>query len=462
VKQLAFLVIVLIGGALGAIVHPFYGILPYYMLSIVRPQSLWDYALPETTRWSLIAAVIAITGAIIHTHKIIGGLRWNPVASLLALFSALVVLGAITAHDTAVSGPLGQDYIKLIVMALLATVVIQRLAHVRILMLVIIASSAYVAWEYNARYLLDNRLDIFFRGHGGLDNNDTGVALAIGFVLSYWLWQARRSWPARAAVALGAGVMVHALMLSYSRSGMVAALAGVGWIALWHRPRRQLLLLLPLLLGGVVYLAGPEVRSEFLSIKEYEQDATAQKRIDSWQRGWETAWDHPLTGAGLRNSNLMSEAYGAELNGRSIHNVYLQIAADSGIPALMVYLALIVVAVFGLWSFRLRLSRGERPVTRGDRGEPDPAARDQPDRQELAGLCLALEAGLITFAAGGVFLSLEFFELPYLLMVMAGVLPVVGRARVEADAKAALANAIDLERLNLETPRGDAALPGAS
>lgn len=455
-KQLAFLSIVFIGGALGAIIHPFYGILPYYMLSIVRPQSLWDYALPDGARWSLIAAIIAIAGAIIHTPKIIGGLRWNPVATLLAVFTALVVLGVLTAHDTAVGGRLGQEYIKLMIMAMLATVVIHRFLHVRILMFVIIGSIAYVAWEYNARYLLNNRLDIFFRGHGGLDNNDTGVILAIGFVLSYWLWQARRNWLLRAGTALGAAFMLHGLMLSYSRSGMVAAVAGIGWLALWHRPRRQLLLLVPLLLLGIVYLAGPEVRSEFLSIKEYDQDATAQQRLDSWSRGWDTAWDYPLTGAGLRNSNLMSEAYGAELNDRSIHNIYLQIAADSGIPAMLVYLAMLLVAVFGLWSFRYQLARRAQRATRRGDDEPESNAKDRPDQRELAGLCLALEAGIITFAAGGVFLSLEFFELPYLLVVMAGVLPAIGRA------EARQAKSLDANRPLFEPLPLDPAFPSTT
>jgi len=423
VKQVAFLTLMLFGGAIGALVHPFFGIVPYYVLSIVRPQSLWDYALPEDVRWSLIAAGVATFGAIMHGSRLFLKARWNPVAILMVIFAGLVLLSCISARDVNIATDRGIEYFKIFFMAILTTLVISRLAHLRWLTWVILACISYVAWEFNARYLFDSRVDILFEGHGGLDNNDTGVMLAMGLPLCYFWWRARPNlWTALSA-GFAALVMTHALMLSYSRSGMVSAVAGLLWLAFHHRPRRHHLVIAPLAIIAVCYMAGPEIRAEFLSIGTYKEDTTAQMRLQSWTRGWDTAWDHPFAGAGVRNSNLMSEAYGAEANGRSVHNIYLQIAADSGIPAMVVHISMLLTSVFLLGSFRSRLRRKTRLARIYNDADPDDVSIN-----EQWALALALEGSVIAFAAGGVFLSLEFFELPWVVIAMAGALPAVCRS----------------------------------
>jgi probable O-glycosylation ligase (exosortase A-associated) len=422
-KQFAVLVLMLFGGTVGALVHPFFGIVPYYVLSIVRPQSLWDYALPEGVRWSLIAAGVATFGAVMHGPKLLVKLKWNPVAGLMAILAALILFSCLSAHDIQVANERGVEYFKIFFMALLTTAVVQRVAHLRWLTWVVFGCICYVAWEFNARYLFDNRVDILIHGHGGLDNNDTGVMLAMGLPLCYYWWRRRVNVWTGLSAGLSALVMVHALMLSYSRSGMVAGVAGLLWLALHHRPRRHHLIIAPLAIIAICYMAGPEIRAEFLSIGTFKEDTTAQMRLHSWNRGWQTAWDYPFTGAGVRNSNLMSEAYGAETNGRSVHNIYLQIAADSGIPAMMVHVGMLVTAVLLLWAFRNRLGRKARIANLHNQ---QGAADD--DAEELRALALALEGSVIAFAAGGMFLSLEFFELPWVIVAMAGALPVVCRA----------------------------------
>ncbi len=419
---MTLLVMLLFGGAVGILVHPFYGILPYYIFAALRPQSIWSYALPEGIRWSLIAAAVALAGAILHAPRLIVNLRWNVVATLIAIFAGMVLFSCLAARDSALAADQGVEYAKIFVMALLATVVIQRVAHVRWLMIMIFACISYLAWEFNYRYIFDNELDIYFAGHGGLDNNDTSIMLAMGLPLAYGCWRMQRHWLVTVGAAAVALLIMHAIMLSYSRSGMVAAIVALTWLAWHHRPRRHVLLLVPVVVATVLYMAGPEVRSEFLSINNYEQDTSSQRRMESWERGWETAWDHPWTGVGVRNSNQMSLAYGAHTHGRSVHNMYLHIAADNGILAMGVYVSILITALIMLWRFRHRLD-DESPSHHSRRGPPPQ------QRREWQAMALAIEGSLIAFAVGGVFLSLQFFELPWLLMVMAGALPTVATPR---------------------------------
>ena len=145
---------------------------------------------------------------------------------------------------------------------------------------------------------------------------------------------------------------------------------------------------------------------------------------------------HPLTGQGIRNSNIYSQKYGADRVGRTIHSQYIQVAADSGIPAMLVYIAMLGTALLYLRRCRRRCRQyvDEQTDEQGD-SEPDPLTR------QLIAIALGCETSLLIFAFGGVFLSLEVFELPWALLVVAGVMPdaldgrLRGMASVEEPAK---------------------------
>ena len=133
-------------------------------------------------------------------------------------------------------------------------------------------------------------------------------------------------------------LLVHAVLMSYSRGAMLSLLVGAPLLILRSRRKRQFAFVFVLLICAVPYLADREQRQRFLSIEGYEQDGSANARFDSWGAAFAIAADYPLFGAGIRNSNLITYKYGADVEGRTIHSQYLQTMADSGYPALFFYL----------------------------------------------------------------------------------------------------------------------------
>ena len=67
-----------------------------------------------------------------------------------------------------------------------------------------------------------------------------------------------------------------------------------------------------------------------------------------------------MFGVGIRNSNLFSYQYGADMEGRTIHSQYLQIAADNGFVGLGLYLAVLALLHRGTFI------RYELPRTNGE------------------------------------------------------------------------------------------------
>jgi probable O-glycosylation ligase (exosortase A-associated) len=269
----------------------------------------------------------------------------------------------------------------------------------------------YIAYEMNFLYIMEGRLDIYHNGYGGLDNNGAALMLAMGVPLAMSAWEASTKiwrWAFIAAIPL----LLHAVMMSYSRGAMVSLLVVTPFLILRSRKRLMFGVILVALIATVPYLAGREIRQRFFSVQEYTVDESAQSRFDSWDAAFKIANDYPIFGVGIRNSNLLTYSYGADIEGRAIHSQYLQTMADSGYVGLALYL----VALASVWVSMMRTRSFLRKS-------------DHPDAPFARSLLSGVEGAMVVFCFGGSFLSLEVFELPYLVALMAAQVSLLTRVQ---------------------------------
>jgi len=431
-KHFFFMFVVTAVGSAAAIAVPFWGVMLYYSFATLRPQYLWEWSLSQAPqlRWSLTAGLVAFVATLVNLGTILRTFRSNKVLILLMVYAFLMMMSLLSAYNPRVSAYWAQEYGKVFVMALVATLVIQRFWQVRAMAVMIALCLGYIAYEVNFLYFTQGgRLDIYHHGYGGLDNNGAGALIVLGLPFIYFLatspvgrWaNARRAF----CIVLGL-VLLHAVMMTYSRGAMLTAVVGLVWLLLHHRPRLQAIGVTAMLTCAIMVMAGKEIRERFESTADYQTDASASSRFDSWAAAWHIVVEHPVLGVGIRNANAYSQNFGADLAGRTIHNQYLQIAADSGLPAAGVYITMILVGLYGLGRARRRCVHAEMQFLHG----PDPDADSPHDRDELVarardagGLCMALQTALMMFSFSSIFLSVELVELPWLLLVLAGILP---------------------------------------
>jgi probable O-glycosylation ligase (exosortase A-associated) len=348
--------------------------------------------------------------------------RPNMVMVWAGVFVFWLGLSIIDAYYPLYAMQWGVEYLKIFAILFIAMAVMNQWWQIEALAIMILLTLGYVAWEVNALYFFDGRMDIFHYGLGGLDNNGAGLMLAMGIPFAYvYGVRATKKWQRAMAWTLGV-LIIHAMLMSYSRGAMVSTLVAVLWILFHHRPRYKSLVIALVTFAIISVLAGQEIRERFFSTDNFQTDGSAQSRFESWAAAWQIATDNPFTGQGVRNSVFFSQNYGADRVGRTIHSQYLQIAADSGIPAMVSYLILLIVTFWGL-----RKTRLECLTILGDL--PPPMA--QSPRQQRAScvmtVAMGIESSLIIFVVGGAFLSLEMFELPWILIAMTGVLPVLAQ-----------------------------------
>jgi len=174
--------------------------------------------------------------------------------------------------------------------------------------------------------------------HGNL----LGILLALSLPL--WLWAlATVKGLQRLAVFAGLWLVLLCLLVSFSRaawlSGGLGLLLGSYWLlnASW---RLSLLSLLGLA-GIGIGLGSPDLLAHVQSLLD-PLTGSAGTRLQIWASGLEILRDAPWSGIGLLHFESLYPLYQrGGIPANHIHNWYLQVALESGLPAALLLFALL-------------------------------------------------------------------------------------------------------------------------
>jgi O-antigen ligase len=208
--------------------------------------------------------------------------------------------------------------------------------------------------------------------------------------------------------AAAGGVLVLALFLTSSRGGFLGLLVA-GLVYAYRRKglRGALILLvclmcaaLPTGIGGRMVATFTQGESEVAGLEQSNRAHTAL-----FWAGLRMIADAPITGVGPENFKALSLQYAPELTKSYIaHNTYLELAAETGIPVLVLFLLLVATALH-------TLNRATKLT-------------GTPEARQLAGWAEGLRCGLIGFLVSGAFISAQ-YEKMFWVVVFASI--VVGR-----------------------------------
>ncbi len=167
---------------------------------------------------------------------------------------------------------------------------------------------------------------------------------------------------------LCATLIAIAVYLGETRAIWIATAAAGLYLVWFWKPR--LALLLPCVVVLTFAISPSPIRERFISMVQPTGVDSNQFRLIAWNAGIQMIERHPLLGLGPDGPKYHFEEYVPTGTWRSkppgfyehLHNIYLQYGAERGIPALMVFLWLIIRII-------VDFSRGVRalPPGRSDR-----------------------------------------------------------------------------------------------
>ena len=295
-------------------------------------------------------------------------------------------------------------FISYLSMAFLFFVVLGIVDTIRRLRWTLLASVAAMGWA--SQFVVRDWIRHPMWRPGGATGDANYFALDACLVLPLAYLLARHSrirW--ERMFALGCLVVTFvATVLSASRGGFIALTVAAVWLIL-HSPRRlrNFVVLVILMTPPLLLLPMSPIRR---LMHPQASDVTGEvDRRASWTAGMRMIQRHPLMGIGLGEFKPQMLGYADPGVGFSsiAHNTYIEVAAETGLPTFIVFLAMLFFAYRTLSRVRRRASDSGPPLV------------------YLA--ATGIQAGFVGFLAGAIFLSAEYMKLFWLWIFLSMLLP---------------------------------------
>lgn len=381
--------------------RPFVGLLVFSWLAYMRPQDLcWGFA--RTMRLSFVVAITMVAGWYANERGRRPFAAWDFRTRMMVLLGILVTVSYMFArtHDE-YTNTYFVEYVKIIGIALFTTGQVDSRQRLRGLVWMIALSLGFFGIKGGLFGLLTGGARIL-RGPGGMleDNNDFALALVMNVPLLWYLGVSERTKPlalrgTRAAVLL----TVITVVLTHSRGGFLALCTASLWIA-WRSGKLFRAAFVLLALGMIFPLVAPkEVLDRLSTLSDPTKESSAAARFTAWSTALRMIEDNPALGVGMRNFHTRYPDYTDEISLRAnasyvAHNSYLQIWAESGTFAFVVYL-LLLFSVFAACRTVYRIGRSD------------------PRLAWLLDYGRMMEATTVGFLVGAFFLNRGHFDLVY-------------------------------------------------
>jgi putative inorganic carbon (hco3(-)) transporter len=395
-KGLIITYLLAIGGAGFSLVQPVIGLQIYALFSTLRPQALFGWA-GSMEGLSQLVAIPMLLGWLVRGFGSWKFGRARAIVACLLAYFVWNVVSTLTSANPDAGWPHVIERAKIVLPFMVGVTMFSSMRHARVLAWIIVLANGYVSFELNLRYLSGfNEVATF--GFGTMDNNTFAISLVatVGPALflglsSPKLWQ-------KALAVVCAALIVHTVLLTFSRGGMFS-LVVTGVVCFLIMPKR------PIYIGAIVLTAlvtlrftGPELTERFGTIfaATENRDFSAASRLDLWRDCADAMIKRPVTGLGPGNWRLMAPEYGWT-EGKEAHSLWFQTGAELGVPGVLFLLLFYVMAAW----------RGLQLIREGRKGDP----------WLLTCGCYTVTS-VTGFVVAAQFVSVEGLEVPYFTVLV--------------------------------------------
>jgi probable O-glycosylation ligase (exosortase A-associated) len=250
------------------------------------------------------------------------------------------------------------------------------------------------------------------------DNNQLGLILLMSTPFIFYIFNYSKSKLVRYGALGGLVVNLAAVVGTQSRGGFIAMFALGVWLVLGSRRKLRSLMFAGVAMLAVLLLAPSAWWERMDTIKEAGSDSSFSTRVIAWKVSSAIALSNPITGGGFRavqtpavweqfrySDGLLGFVSTPESTSRAYaaHSIYFEVLGDMGFIGLFIFIA-IFVNVFITRRHIHKLTAGHV------------------DLIWLRDLADMIGAAMVAYVIGGAALSLAYFEIVYMLVMLMEVL----------------------------------------
>lgn len=344
---------IIIGTITTSLFYPWIGVLAYYNLALMFPQAIWTWIFGDlrVSLYISIATIIGLIGASLAGKIDLSMLKNKQNLYMIVLWLAIIAsyifspYGVNESTYQATNSWLILIHLnKVFLFYFVSILLIDSKQKYHLLIVVFLVTILYYIYWANELYLSGymGRMGLYrLNGPGGVyeDENAFSMLFVMGIPFLYFMGDCYHNKFVKYLLWLAIPFAWHAIFITGSRGGFIGI--GVVTIFITLRSRRKLLGLAVLiaLIVAFIWQGGDYLKGRAPTIITYEQEGSAQGRLQAWRAGIKMMRDYPLTGVGLGNFMPAFPDY-SDKKARVAHSTVIQLASESGIVAGLMYLLL--------------------------------------------------------------------------------------------------------------------------
>ena len=377
------------------------------LLALMVAAFPWDDMLGFPTET---VSIIKILGALLMIGYFLRALNRNEDVRLPSTLPALVAFVMLVLLSLLLSGDVESGLSKTLryllfgAFAFLFVQLVRSRAELLTILRVLVVSSTIAALYGTVSFVTGHVQRV-----SGPIGEANDFAYVLASVLPFGVYLTVRDRRLRVLWALCSAVIVLALFGTLSRGALVGVAAVVLWAVATRRTRMGGVFAGTVVVAGTLLLAFTLWRpliDERLAAKSVVAQANVDSREAYWSAAARMAADHPILGVGPGRYGVEASNYvlndPINIEKPVVHNSYLEVLAEGGVPTLIAFIALI----FGSWRLlaRARVRFRER------------------DDQDGLRIVAATQASLVVAIVSANFLSVQITIPLWLLAGIAAVL----------------------------------------
>ena len=379
--------------------RPWIGILVWSWLAYMNPHRLaWGFAYDFP--FSMVVGLVTIAAFLFSKEK--KEMVWTRETGLLLIFVSWMLITTFFALYPQFAWEQWDKVWKIQLMVFLTVLLINDRNKLHWLVWVIALSLGFYGVK-GGIFTIVNGGVFRVQGPGGSfieGNNEIALALVMVIPLIRYLHlQETRKW---IKIGLASAMVLTgvAAIGSQSRGGLVAMVA-MG-VFLWLKSRNKIFtgIYMAVAVAIMASVMPQEWYDRMSTIKSYQEDSSALGRINAWHTAFNVAKDR-ITGGGFEmfQGPTFRQYAPDPYRVHDVHSIYFEQLGEQGFIGLGIFILL------GLFTW-LRAQQVIR------------ACKKDPERKWAADLAAMIQVSFVGYAAGGAFLGLSYFDLPYHLMII--------------------------------------------
>jgi probable O-glycosylation ligase (exosortase A-associated) len=401
------------------VLYPHIGVLIWVWISTFNPHRL---AAGFMTTAPLLMVLGGITLAAWFFSREPKLPKHHPVVWAIILFFLWTCLTTVLTPAMATKFSKLDTFAKMILFTILIATVINRRDRLEFLMLVIICSLGFYALRGSVgtilsggKYSFEGPADSFIA-----DRNSLGVAFVMCIPICIYIASHFQHRLVRLAAIAALPIFLLATIGTQSRGAFIALAAMAVWITLRSKRRVAGIAAIAISAGIVVGFMPQSWTDRMRTVENFQDDGSAQGRLQMWRYSLDLANDRPVLGGGFRafaNRRLAGNYLPPGMPLRASHSVYFEALGEHGYPGLILYLN-VLAAYFFTCSKITKLTRKRQDLRWAN---------------DMGGL---FQASLIGFVVGGAFLEIVVFDMLYNLAAATMALHLIVLAQLRTGQKA--------------------------